>query len=243
MKRQALSLAAILFVATFITNCSKKGSSSTPGPSANFTYSGAGVAPVTVTFTNTSTDAFSYLWDFGDNTTSTSANPSHDYMQGGVYTVKLTATGAGGSNSITKTVNIQSPTSVKILGVKVTQMSFTDGSGGGWDNASGPDVYYSITDVNDVALVTSATFLPNATAASLPIIFTLNPAYQITNFTATYKVKIWDYDLNDVPPNADDFIGGYQFNFSGAAASGYPVVMTLFVAGSTLKIDLVLQWQ
>lgn len=81
-----------------------------PVPLAGFTYSGAGVpAPATVTFTNTSSNATSYSWDFGDNGTSTDKDPQHTYSTGGVYTVQLTASGPGGNSSITKTVNIQSP--------------------------------------------------------------------------------------------------------------------------------------
>lgn len=39
---------------------------------------------------NTSTDADSYLWDFGDGTTSTLKNPSHNYAANGTYTITLT---------------------------------------------------------------------------------------------------------------------------------------------------------
>ena len=43
------------------------------------------------TFVNTSTNATSYVWDFGDGTSSSDANPSHQYATEGVYTVKLIA--------------------------------------------------------------------------------------------------------------------------------------------------------
>jgi PKD repeat protein len=48
-------------------------------------------APASVTFANSSQNATSYLWDFGDGTTSTDANPIHNYTNLGVYTVVLTA--------------------------------------------------------------------------------------------------------------------------------------------------------
>lgn len=59
-----------------------------------------------VTFTNTSKDAFSYLWDFGDNGTSSLANPVHNYRTASVYTVSLTSVGSGGNNKTTRTISI-----------------------------------------------------------------------------------------------------------------------------------------
>lgn len=78
-------------------------------PIADFLYSGNGSAPSTVQFTNASTNAITYIWDFGDNSFSNEENPSHLYKTAGVYSVKLKATGEGGDNSITKTINIQQP--------------------------------------------------------------------------------------------------------------------------------------
>jgi gliding motility-associated-like protein len=43
----------------------------------------------TVTFTNTSTVSFGYVYDFGDGSTSTDANPVHVYDTPGTYTVTL----------------------------------------------------------------------------------------------------------------------------------------------------------
>lgn len=45
----------------------------------------------------------SWLWDFGDGTTSTQANPTHKYNTAGNYTVKLTAGNSNGNNVLTKT--------------------------------------------------------------------------------------------------------------------------------------------
>ncbi len=59
-------------------------------PVAEFMPPVAGCAPYTVNFRNTGRGA-SFLWNFGDGTTSTERNPSHTYTQGGVYTVTLIA--------------------------------------------------------------------------------------------------------------------------------------------------------
>jgi PKD repeat protein len=76
-----------------------------PAPVAQFTGTPtSGVTPLTVNFTNTSTGSItSYAWTFGDGSTSTVANPSKVYSVAGTYTVSLTVTGPGGSNTQTRT--------------------------------------------------------------------------------------------------------------------------------------------
>ena len=59
----------------------------------------------TVAFTNVSSEATQYQWDFGDNTPlSAEKNPSHNYIIGGNYTVRLTTVGTNGNNTITKRI-------------------------------------------------------------------------------------------------------------------------------------------
>lgn len=76
-------------------------------------------APLTVNFVNASMDGISYLWEFGDGTTSTQANPSHTYTTSGNFTVTLTTTGLNGcSHTVTQTdyIQIQPPTaSINLL--------------------------------------------------------------------------------------------------------------------------------
>jgi len=62
----------------------------------------SGNAPLNVSFTDASTgEVTSWAWSFGDGASSTLQNPSHSYAAG-TYTVALTATGPGGSNTLTK---------------------------------------------------------------------------------------------------------------------------------------------
>jgi PKD repeat protein len=74
-------------------------------PVASFTGTPtSGVAPLIVTFTDTSTNTPTlWQWTFGDGGTSTTRNPSHTYLAPGTYTVSLTASNAGGSNTSTRT--------------------------------------------------------------------------------------------------------------------------------------------
>ena len=74
-------------------------------PVANFTADNTtGSDSLTVKFTDTSANyPTSWLWDFGDGTTSTEQNPTHTYSAPGVYTVKLTASNLAGNDTMTKT--------------------------------------------------------------------------------------------------------------------------------------------
>ena len=74
-------------------------------PVASFTGTPTGgYAPLTVTFTDTSANSpTSWAWTFGDGGTSALKSPSHTFMTAGTYTVALTATNIGGSNTLTKT--------------------------------------------------------------------------------------------------------------------------------------------
>jgi serine protease len=115
-------------------------------PTADFSGSPtSGEVPLTVNFTNLSTGATSYSWGFGDNGSSTQANPSHTYTEAGTYTVTLTATNSCGSDVETKTDYITvtctpptanfsgSPTSGEVpLTVNFTDLS-TGATSWSWD--------------------------------------------------------------------------------------------------------------
>ena len=58
------------------------------------------------TFTNFSTFADTYLWDFGDNNTSTEENPVHTYAEDGTYVVSLIASNECGDVLITKEITV-----------------------------------------------------------------------------------------------------------------------------------------
>ena len=70
-------------------------------PVANFSASPtSGASPLTVNFTDTSTNfPTAWSWNFGDGSTSIQRSPAKTYTAQGVYTVTLTATNAGGSDS------------------------------------------------------------------------------------------------------------------------------------------------
>lgn len=85
-------------------------------PVAAFSASSvSGNAPLTVAFTDTSTGSpTSWLWDFGDGTTSTSQSPSHTYYGVGNYRVSLTVSKDSGSPNTTESIIQVFPTTAVV---------------------------------------------------------------------------------------------------------------------------------
>lgn len=74
-------------------------------PTAGFDFTVVGGA---VTFNNSSMGGNTYLWDFGDGNTSDEANPTHMYVDNGMYTVTLTVTNTCGASTLEQVVVITS---------------------------------------------------------------------------------------------------------------------------------------
>lgn len=68
----------------------------------------SGVAPLSVNFTNFSTGPYtSVMWDFGDGSVSYEINPSHQYLNDGIYHVVLTILdGSSGANQTRTTISV-----------------------------------------------------------------------------------------------------------------------------------------
>ncbi len=100
-------------------------------PVANFTATPtSGDAPLTVNFTDASTGTVSsYAWDFDNNGVidSTEKNPSHTYNTAGNYTVNLTVTGTGGSDSEVKTGYIVASEPISTAPVAIFTVTPTSG--------------------------------------------------------------------------------------------------------------------
>ena len=76
-----------------------------PVPYVAFSWN---IDDMTVHFNNQSKNANSYLWDFGDGSTSTLTNPVHAYSKAGTYYVTLQATNIELKRELTKQVIIKS---------------------------------------------------------------------------------------------------------------------------------------
>lgn len=176
--------------------------SSYSAPVANFTCDVmTGIAPLTVNFTSTSTGTITaFLWDFGDGGTSTIQNPSHLFSNAGNYTVILTVTGPGGSNSMSKTITVtQSSSSTPVAsfttdvssGAAPLTVNFTSTStgnitsyswsfgDGGTSTAQNPSHTYYSNGTYSASLTVSGPNGSNSTSKTI----TVSSSSQTTNVT------------------------------------------------------------
>jgi PKD repeat protein len=80
-------------------------------PISDFEPDTVGCSPLFVHFRNSSINADTYLWDFGDNTTSAEQNPSHTYSEPGTFIVRLTVKNIAGQSTHNGSITVyQKPT-------------------------------------------------------------------------------------------------------------------------------------
>jgi PKD repeat protein len=147
-------------------------------PIADFTANPtSGTAPLTVQFTNRTTGQVTrYLWEFGDGASSTLTNPIYTYRTAGTYTVKLTATGPGGSGTETKTGLI------KVSSAPVVQPPVADFSASPTNGTAPLTVQFANRTIGQVTRYLWE-FGDGATSA------TTSPAY-VYRAAGTYTVKL-----------------------------------------------------
>ncbi len=138
-------------------------------PVASFNVSAdAGGVPLTVQFTNTSTGATSYLWNFGEGTTSTEISPQFTYTGLGTYVAELTAFNAIQCEArAIRTIHVVTP----VLDVRVPLLELlTNGDGVipaiTVENRSNvplnnPAVAYDLSGRNTIREVIPVTIAPN----------------------------------------------------------------------------------
>ncbi|MDA3944038.1 MAG: PKD domain-containing protein [Bacteroidetes bacterium] len=143
-------------------------------------------------------DIISWQWNFGDGSTSTLQNPTHTYMQAGVYTVTLTVDNGTTSDSQTKTdyINVTGSAGTGSLTGMVTDALTGDPVEGAEVSVAGLS---DITDaegnylIDNVPIGTlSANFNANPTSGQSPLL--VNFFDQSTENSSTVTCSKTDYN-------------------------------------------------
>lgn len=113
-----LFLSAAAIASLLLVSCSKE-KDNTPAPVASFTFTTPNeyiFGSDTVSFSNSSTNADTYLWEFGDGTTSTAVNPKKVFGDnpdaatnpcGYTFKVRLTASKGGKSDTTSRSISVE----------------------------------------------------------------------------------------------------------------------------------------
>lgn len=184
----------------------------------------------TVLFTNTSIGADSYLWDFGDGTTSIEQNPSHDYATEDAFTVILIATNDCGSVTVEKLVVVASEQPVAAFQANETvgcapfivqfeNLSSANATTFEWTFPGGspatsteenPEVKYELPGVYNVTLVASNGLGDDS--------FTEN-AYITVNGTPSVSFTYIDNGGTLIFTNGSSNASGYEWDFGDGTTS------------------------
>ncbi len=201
-----------------------------PPPTAVFSGTPtSGDAPLEVTFTDLSIGhTSSWDWSFGDGGTSTEHHPVYAYPTPGTYTVSMTVTGLGGSDTETKIDYVVAD----VPPPPVAEFSGTPTSGDAPLEVSFTDLTTSHADTCDW------TFGDGGTSAEQnPVYVYANPgtytvSLSVTGLGGADSTTKVDYVVADLPPPP-------TADFSGAPTSGPAPLEVTFTDLTTSHAD---QW-
>jgi gliding motility-associated-like protein len=197
-----------------------------PVPRAAFaTYPDSGCTPLRVQFLNMSIAANTYLWNFGDGTTSNQINPVHYYFNDSLYTVTLIATNSYGCddtiiNSLRVrtvpqiAVSINNPTGCNPLSVKFTNTTPGTGTyqwyfGDGYSDTAKSPLHIFINLTNDSVVFRPMLIAVNVYGCSDTAIYSITVyAKPKANFTYFQPVPCGNsrFQFNDFSVNAKSYL-------------------------------------
>ena len=197
-----------------------------------------GTIPLAVQFVDTSTNSpTSWVWSFGDGGTSSEKNPSHTYTTAGTYTVTLTATNTGGSNTVTQTGLITAYYAIPVVsfsantttGTAPLAIVFTDTSenlptswywyfgDGGTSTTQNPTYEYTDAGTYSVSLTATNSAGSNTTTKSGSVTVTsiTSPVVSFTSdvTTGTYPLTVQFSDTSSYSPTS------WQWSFGDGISS------------------------
>ncbi len=212
----------LIFAATFLA-CEDDDDASLPQIETSFVHTineDTGV----VSFQNLSENADSYVWDFGDGTTSTLANPVKVYPTGN-YTVVLTAENAAGATGTFEdqiVINIPLPINFPVNfddpNVNYNVSTF---NGASFAIVANPDPSGSNTSTSNVGAIT------NSGAAFEGIFFDFGMPIDLSGLK-TVKVNFWSSTPIDVLLKLENGTGGPVETTASHGGTGWEEIYFTF---------------
>lgn len=164
-----------------------------------------------VTFTNTSQNGATYLWDFGDNTTSIEENPIHEYQALGEYIVRLTVISSTGDRIATTSGVLVG--SRWALGIRVDTINFLDSNDDPWDDDdTGPDLLINFFKAKDLNSEFLLNFGNDYVESDFPAGGTLPPEFLVMFTDEDWQLVFYDNEIPlSVPLNSTE-MARFTFN-------------------------------
>jgi PKD repeat protein len=278
MKTKSLFVLPTLLLSSFMFMACPGSKTDEPEPEHTGAFSFSATnddlrAPAELNFTPEETiENASYIWDFGDGTTTTDPKPKKVFTTGGTKTVRLSVTAKGITKTETKTLTVDNPyTKVRIKKSTILNAAQAYSDGTGWDISStggiyvqgGPDVYI-IAKFASLATPSYTTAIKtNVTASQLTngslfwehtgsgILLSSNPVAE-----SDLRLELRDADMNSTQwaynstTNTFEPMGAAVIKLSDYMTIGnkYPTLIELKGATTSyydnaLKIRLDLVWE
>lgn len=187
---------------------------------------------------NCSEYATSYMWDFGDGSSSTLESPNHSFAVAGTYKVKLNVFNESGNDYKSQYVEIiaKEPVGMIINSINLKEWPQSN-NGSAWDNSDYPDIYPVIYS-NTVEYLTSYNYHLDCTSSN-SYLFDSDFGFPVTisaNDISSYlSVVFYDYDTI----TSSDFMGGVSFIPNINYIIGVSVIT---VSTSEWEFDLNVTW-
>ncbi len=184
-------------------------------------------APFSVKFKNLSSNATTYLWDFGDGSTSILANPTHIYTAAGNYDVNLTGTSTGcGSDALLQTDYISidgNNTNIASIPLTSTSQPLTCCTGTLYDSGGNSD--YSNNSDGSITIAPTGASSVQLTFSTFNFESGFDYLY-IYNGPTTASPLIGKYDGSALPGggiinSTNGAITLRQFSDQGVTSSGF----------------------
>lgn len=214
----------ICMVALTVSSCKK--STPLPAPIAGFELALAIATPgVIITPLNTSQNATSYLWEFGDGTTSTEKVPTFKLVTIGNHKISLTVTNADGAiNTSSKNVRVVAPI---ITSITITNLQNWEGASfSSLKRFSGGDVWVEIKKSKTNA---SYDYYPDG-SYNYPLFYKSPMVNVPANVTQPIVIAITDKVVLDGDLTSSD--ERYSFNLYVKDAAGVHMLFTSDFIGS-----------